>query len=51
MKEIKIRSNHKFGLKEETKKMIMERERDSLRKKIGKANGKEKGEIQEEYKK
>ena len=49
MKEIKIRRHHKFGLGEDTKKMI--KERDSLRKKIGKARRKDKGKIQDEYKK
>ena len=39
LKEFKIRRYHKFGLKEETKKMI--KERDSLRVKIGKARVKE----------
>ena len=36
MKEFKIRRNHRFGLKEETRKMM--KERDSLRKKIGKSD-------------
>ena len=39
LKEFKIHRYNKFGLIEETKKMI--KERDSLRKKIGKARGKE----------
>ena len=46
MKEIKIRRHHKFGLGEDTKKMM--KERDSLRKKIGKASKKDKGKIQDE---
>ena len=49
LKEIKIRRHHKFGLKEDMKKMI--KERDSLRKKIGKVSKKDKGKIQEEDKK
>ena len=49
IKEFKIRKNHKFGLKEETIKMI--KERDSVRKKIGKAGEAEKKELQTRYKK
>ena len=49
IKEFKIRRNHRFGLKEETRKMM--KERDSLRKKIGKSDEIRRKEFQEEYRK
>ena len=49
IKEFQIRRNHRFGLKEETRKMM--KERDSLRKKIGKSDEIRRKEFQEEYRK
>ena len=49
MRESKIRRNRRFGLREETKKLM--KERDSLRKKIGKSDEIGRNEIQEKYRK
>ena len=49
VKEFKIRRNYKAGLKEDTIEMI--KERDRIRKKIGKVTEEEKKNLQTEYKK